>query len=371
MAKMGNGTGLRKIPLSQIVVTENVRINYTDIDSLAESMLKHGQLDPVLVKPMEPDRDGIEKFDLVAGHRRRLAAMKLCERGESFTTLDAIVVTGDRLTLQLVENIQRSDLTPGEREYGIYQMCRHGLSQKEVAARLSKPETYVSRNVSAYKIRQAAQEEQIDSSSLATGTLNEIQAAAPSDYPKLVKEIIEKGGTLEAARAIMENYRLLHGKPANPQKGKGKNAEKNGLTDPLKLHPSPVVDPVAEEFSAAGVNVDIDVNTSAGTGEPIEPELPNEEPAKPETKKGGTKKADSKPRISLDTFDPPHKQVDFNSVCLAIVNYGKKLDDLIFECERNGKKLNDCGVCPDAGTCKTFLMRETVLDILALLHAEL
>ena len=335
MAKMGNGTGLRKIPLSQIVDTGNVRENYEGIAELAESILKHGQLEPALVKAMEPDQNG-ERFEIVAGHRRHRAIQFLCDRKESITTLDAVVVTGDKLTIQLVENLQRSDLTADERERGIYQMCKNGLSQKEVAARLSKPEAYVSRNVSAYKIREAAKAAGIDTESIATATLNEIQAAKAADYAGLVKDILKNGGTSEAARAVMENYRVTHGKPANP---KGKKESKT--SDPLSLHPSPVTDPIVEEFSESGVDVEVDVETG-----------PAESPPK-------KVKTDAASTSWVDDYEPPpHKQIDFNSVCLTIMNYAN-------EVKNTETKVDTCE------ECKRINALAVIEHIIALLHAEL
>jgi ParB/RepB/Spo0J family partition protein len=357
MAKMGSGTGLRKIPLSQIVDTGNVRVDYKEIEELAESIKIHGQLEAALVKTYEPDGDGEERFEIVAGHRRRLAIQLLHDKGENFTTIDAVLVQGDKLTLQLVENLQRSDLTAAERERGIYQMCKNGLSQKEVASRLSKDEVFVSRNVSAYKIREAANAAGIDTTTLATGTLNEIQAAKAADYPALVNEILQSGGTLTAARAVMENYRVAHGKPANP---KAKN--KGGISDPLELHPSPAVDPIVEEFSESGVDVDIDIDTSAEATEPTE-KAHNEK----QTTKAINKKAIAE-RSWLDEFEPPpHKQVDFNTVCISILNYAKESEAIVKNCEFD--ETADCDTC--AQRCIDYYKLEVSRDIIALLHASL
>ena len=243
MAKIGGGMGLRQIPLSQIVGTGNVRADYRDIEELAESIKKNGQLEPVLVKALDVDSDGIDKFELVAGYRRCRALQHLCDKGEGFTNISAIVVTGDKLTLQLVENLQRSDLTAIERETGIYQMCETGISQKEVAARLSKSAEYVSRNIAAYKIREAAKAAGIDTAELATGTLNEIQATDVADYPALIIQIKHEGGTLEAARGIMGSYNVAHGKPAHPRKEKVASPPVSaperpaGISDPLGIDP--------------------------------------------------------------------------------------------------------------------------------------
>jgi ParB/RepB/Spo0J family partition protein len=343
---------LRKISLSQIVSNGNIRENYSDIEELAASIKLNGQLEPILVKAMEPDANGIEQYEIVAGHRRQKALHYLCDKGDSFTTIDAVIVTGDRLTIQLVENLQRTDLTAEEREYGIFQMCKNGLSQKEVAARLSKTVEYISRNVSAHKIRVAAKESGIDASTLATGTLNEIQAAQAADYPALVAEVINNGGTLEAARAVMENYRVAHGKPANPQKEKLKPPESaaSGLSDPLSLHTE--ADPVAAP-PENNIEPNIDIDTS---GEPVEPQ------SKKENKNPNSKKPTR--QMSLDEFDPPHKKVDFNAICVSIIRYAKSNEAVVNAC-----KVTKCDACDNR--CVYHYKLESAKDILALLHSEL
>jgi ParB family chromosome partitioning protein len=351
MAKMQSGTGLREIPLSQIVDTGNVRGDYRDIEELAESIKQNGQLEPVLVKTLEKDADGIERYELIAGHRRYLAHRFLCDKGESVTNIKALIVTGDKLTLQLIENLQRSDLTAAERENGIYEMCKHGLSQKEVAARLSKTEAFVSRNVSAHKIREAAEAAGIDASrlsKLATATLNEIRTAAHADYPDLVSEILQNGGTLEAARAVMEIYRIEHGKPANPQGEKKRGAPTPPAAEPGRaeaLDEPRGIDPLS------GSSFDEDLPDYPGEKNPV-----NEPPEKPAPKMSNKKAAGAAIRDPWkDDFDPPHKQVDFNTMCLAIMEYGKEQ-----EAEASA------GEGP-----KYFYKAEAAKDIIALLHSRL
>jgi ParB/RepB/Spo0J family partition protein len=360
MAKMQSAaaTGLREIPLSQIVDNGNVRADYREIEELAESIKNNGQLEPVLVKPLEKDADGITSYELVAGHRRRRAIQYLCDKGESFTTIKALIVTGDKLTIQLVENLQRSDLTAAEREGGIFAMCKNGLSQKEVAARLAKPEVFVSRNVSAFKVREAAGAAGVDASGLATSTLNEIQAAAPADYADLVKEIVRLGGTLEVARSVMEQYRVAHGKPANPKKvetgasPEPEPKETGGLSDPLGLDPLAGNDFISDD-------VPFDDGSPENLRKNTKKPPPEKPPQKPESKKPA-----APAERWIEEFDPPHKQVDFNDICVAIFDYGKKLDGAIVNCEKH-----DCDLC--AALCEAFYRREAVKDIIALLHSRL
>jgi hypothetical protein len=96
----------------------------------------------------------------------------------------------------------------------------------------------------------------------------------------------------------------------------------------------------------------------------IDMDRPPEKPASnPKNKK------DPAPRVRdpwKDDFDPPHKQVDFNAMCLAILEYRDRKFD---ECPPNADFGNkDCG-CQDY--CEAYYKREAAEDIIALLHTRL
>jgi ParB family chromosome partitioning protein len=208
MPKFESQGGVKKLSLAQIIESGNVRENYTDISELAESIKVHGQLQPILVKAQGKNADGIDEYELVAGHRRIRACRYLCEKGDDFSRIDAVVVTGDKLTLQLIENLQRSNLTSEEREKGIYEMTKDGkIGQRDVAAMLGKNEQYIWRNINAYKIRCLTAEAGVDTSGINTGTLCEIASAADDDIPLLIERVKEEGGTLAAARRVSREYR--------------------------------------------------------------------------------------------------------------------------------------------------------------------
>jgi ParB/RepB/Spo0J family partition protein len=206
MPKIAPAGATVKISLEKIRADSNIRERYEGIEELAASIRRDGQLQPVLVQP-----DG-EEYILISGHRRYRAFQMLCERGENFSQIDARAVPGDMLTLQLVENIQREDLTAAERERGFWLMQKAGMKQSEIAERLSKPKEYVSRQISAYRVRKALEEDfSLDASELSTGTLNELQALAKekSSQPLLAAyyAIMREGGTQQAARKYMEKWR--------------------------------------------------------------------------------------------------------------------------------------------------------------------
>jgi ParB family chromosome partitioning protein len=108
---------------------------------LAESIRRHGLLQPVLVRQVA---DG---WELIAGERRWRAA-RMAE-------LDRIpaVVRGDedqtrRLVLSLVENLQRESLGPLEEARGIHRLVEElGLTHQEVAERLGKSRAAVTNSL--------------------------------------------------------------------------------------------------------------------------------------------------------------------------------------------------------------------------------
>ena len=111
-----------------------------DIEALAATMAAEGQLQPVIVRPLEAgdldgDDGGPRRWELVAGERRLAAAAHL-----GWTEIRAEeLARGDRasvLTAQLVENVQREAAHPITVAHACGELREAGLSADEVADRL-------------------------------------------------------------------------------------------------------------------------------------------------------------------------------------------------------------------------------------------
>jgi ParB/RepB/Spo0J family partition protein len=330
-----------KIGLDQIIDSENIRQDYADIEDLADSIKKRGQLEPVIVKKADVAEDGTPRYELVAGFRRLKAVQMLNEKGEGFSQIKAEVVTGDRLTIQLIENLQRSDLSAIERERGIYLMTQNGLSQKEVAAELSKKEDYISRHVSAYKIRMVAEEAGINTSKLETFTLTEIQAAKEKDIPMMVSFILSAGGTKAAARQVMKDYR--GNKEPAPAPAPAPEAP------PRATPEGEIIQPPAD----LSVNDVADVEKITDTDEPLE----NIDPlAGVETDQVREPPRHSKP-IPRESVDPEHRVIDLQTVFDKIYAYLTALE----------KKIKELGPDADESIVAQY-KKDAAYDIIALLH---
>ena len=142
-----------EIPLEQITPNpQQPRMHFdpTGIEELATSIRRHGVLQPIVVSR----RSG--GFELVAGHRRVLAA-----RVAGKTTIPAVIREDvrDRLEIALVENLQRTDLNAIEtaRAYKLL-METYDLTQEQVAGRVGKSRSQVANVLRALSAPQVLQD---------------------------------------------------------------------------------------------------------------------------------------------------------------------------------------------------------------------
>ncbi len=108
------------------------RFDAEPLSELAESIRKHGVLQPLLVRRL------MDGYELIAGERRWRAA-----RMAGLAAVPAVVrkdtQSDESLVLGLIENLQREDLDPLEEARGLHRLTEEfGLTHEEVAARIGK-----------------------------------------------------------------------------------------------------------------------------------------------------------------------------------------------------------------------------------------
>lgn len=93
-----------QIELSRIIIRKRIRKNLGDLSSLMDSMRTHGLLNPVVIN---------SRNELVAGHRRTEAAMRL-----GWDTIEVRIVDSNEaselLEMEIEENTERKQLTSDE-----------------------------------------------------------------------------------------------------------------------------------------------------------------------------------------------------------------------------------------------------------------
>jgi ParB family transcriptional regulator, chromosome partitioning protein len=120
---------LRDLPVSNIVpnpLQPRTHINEAELVELTSSIEASGLLQPVVVRP----RNG--KYELIAGERRWRAVQRL-----GWPKIPAVVKEADDqtlLTLALIENLQRDDLSPIDEAAGYQRLGEEfQLAQAEIA----------------------------------------------------------------------------------------------------------------------------------------------------------------------------------------------------------------------------------------------
>lgn len=198
-----------KIPLAQIRETGNVRHEYDEdgIRELAESIRNNGLMNPITVKPAQEDENGEKTYELIAGHRRIRAYKYLCDQGDDFSMVECCIRTGNKLVLQIIENIQRADITPREKEDAIAEMLAENYSQADIARELSKPIQWVSDIVAGAKVRKITDEAGLNTENIATKTLSQLRSIPDNELTSYLARLVAMGGTTRAATSLLNEWK--------------------------------------------------------------------------------------------------------------------------------------------------------------------
>jgi len=112
-------------------------LDEVSLEELAASILEHGVLQPILVRPIDGGR-----YQLIAGERRWRAS-----RIAGRVTIPALVEDIDddtALEISIIENLQREDISPLDEAAMYDRMVRdHGYSIRKLAEKLGKDKGYL------------------------------------------------------------------------------------------------------------------------------------------------------------------------------------------------------------------------------------
>ncbi|MGQ9813593.1 MAG: ParB/RepB/Spo0J family partition protein [Candidatus Roseilinea sp.] len=223
-AKDGDQRGVIEIAVNEIRANPHQPrlsrgVEALKLEELAASIREHGVIQPVIVTRTQGPG---APFTLVAGERRWRASQLA-----GLTHLPAIVkdvAPQQMLELALIENIQRSDLSPLEEAAAYQQLINDfGLTQEQVAERVGKSRTAVTNTVRLLKLPGQAQ------AALMQGVISEGHARAllglASSVDQLVAldEIIKNGLNVRQAEELVR--RMTQPAPTAPRPN-GRTAER-------------------------------------------------------------------------------------------------------------------------------------------------
>ncbi len=200
--------GAQLIPLSEIrpnPMQPRQSFDEAEIIELAESMINHGVLQPIVVRMKD---DG---YEIIAGERRWRAAQR-----SGLTKIPAMVKTTDdreSLEISLIENLQRENINPMEAARAYQRLSREfSLTQEQIAQRLGK-----SRPAIANTLRLLDLPEDVGNS-LAEGKISEGHAKAllsladAKAMRSICKQIIARNLSVRDLESLIK--KLLSGKPS-------------------------------------------------------------------------------------------------------------------------------------------------------------
>lgn len=161
------------------------RFKAEELAELTDSIKQNGILQPLLVR-----RSG-DHYEIVAGERRYQAA-----RAAGLTEVPVVIreiSDDDVFKLALIENLQRSDLTPLEEARGYQQLIKDkGLTQEELAKILSKSRSAITNTIRLLDLPKEVQE-LVDEGNLSAGHARAILAVPSEDGRiRLARKVVDE-----------------------------------------------------------------------------------------------------------------------------------------------------------------------------------
>lgn len=185
--------------------TLNSRTHFApeSLKELGDSIKAHGLLQAIIVRH-HPAKEG--KFQIVSGERRWRAA------GEKFGDVPTLrcvirdVSDAELMLLNLIENVQREDLSAAEKAHGLisYKNVNSNLHWNDIAALVGKTRQWVHDTVSVLKAPEPVQEA-IASGDLTAGHYKLIRSLPEPQQIKLARQAVRQElSTRELRSAVAE-----------------------------------------------------------------------------------------------------------------------------------------------------------------------
>lgn len=223
MAKIGNLQGLSElakaasgkkgkevitVKLDDIESKEQVRKKFKNLEELAETMKVEGQQSPIIVFPKNENG----KYVIQKGERRWRAL-----RIAGIENIDVIVNDKEQSVLdetagELIENIQREDLTPLEIANALKKFSDDGWKQKDIAKRLGKSAIFVSTHLSLLKLPDCVQNLYDEDVCSDTETLNNLRLLYDLNDDRcqaVCAMALEEGITRKQSRDVLNDAKRI------------------------------------------------------------------------------------------------------------------------------------------------------------------
>ena len=177
------------------------------LTELVASIQEFGVIEPIVVRPLP---DG--KYELVAGHRRFIAAQR--SGLQSVPAIVRNVSDEEALLFSLIENLQREDLTPLEEAEALARLANEfGFTHQKIAEQVGKSRSYITNSLRLLSLPESAKK------ALAQRKLNRGQALALLAIPEeerenVLKRILAFDLSVRDVEVLAEKYRRRKDEPS-------------------------------------------------------------------------------------------------------------------------------------------------------------
>ncbi|MFI4935145.1 MAG: ParB/RepB/Spo0J family partition protein [Caulobacterales bacterium] len=221
--------GLMDVPIELIQRNPDQprrRFNDADIDELAASIRLKGVLQPILVRAAKETHG---EYQIVAGERRWRAAQRAGMRVVPALVRELSDV--EVLGIAMIENIQRTDLSPIEEAEGYRTLVeRYGRTQALVADTVGKSRVHVANALRLLQLPDAVQA-LVREGRLTAGHARPL--VGKPDAEALARQVVDRELNVRQVEALASGRMTLGGVAAAQRTGKHKDADTLALETDL------------------------------------------------------------------------------------------------------------------------------------------
>ena len=201
-AEVGSIAPETTLPISKVKPNEGQpRQNFDKeaLDELAASIKQDGILQPIMVRKMG------ESYEIIAGERRYQAAKSIGLKEVPVIVRE--VSDEDVFRLALIENLQRSDLSPIEEAKGYARLIEQGgLTQEQLAKAVSKSRPAIANSLRLLELPEDIQT-MVGEKTISAGHARALLAVQDEEQrSKLAQKIVAEGLSVRAAEALVPLY---------------------------------------------------------------------------------------------------------------------------------------------------------------------
>jgi ParB family chromosome partitioning protein len=166
-----------------------------ELDALADSIRRHGVLQPVVVRHASDGTKG--RYELVVGERRWRASKRSGRKTIPVTIQD--LASEALLEVALVENVQRQDLNPVELALAFRALCDNGMTQEQVGQRVGLERSTVANHLRLLELPSELQQE-VEGGALTMGHAKALLSLGNPERRKHLRDrIVSEGLSVRAA----------------------------------------------------------------------------------------------------------------------------------------------------------------------------